>query len=566
MPTEIRVSAGVQETLAVLHDRRDRLDGAVAWDARAVASAAYLGALAADTGLPADLPQARTVAAQALADGVLVRLPAGRAAVLTVTGLEGWHHDHLGLVVEVPSDRVALPLTGEDRPRAGPPPFVVAGRSLAWMERVCAFAAPLYLRRVVVEATTPVMVALESPDHGPYGLERAAPPAPRIGTIEAAVSQLTLMWSAGQTAPRAAAILSNAPANLLLADGADRPLHRVAGTLRHGDVAQTPDLSAGVRGDRMVVRLTSQTEGVVRLRARWRRHRRAEGWQRVDAAAPEAGPLRVGVWDAPVVRPDAPPAAVGQVRTQLTAGLRADGPVRAGLCPPADPGAAMPLALAPRRVLAQPFRLAAAPAREGVRIAGVWLLLADRPAAPTALTLGLGRFDAAGGPGAPSLAEARVTLPPEAAGYEAVAGGGLAFWAAFDRPVPIDGPDLHRDHAVLVSGRDGPARLLEVALPQGGALGAACDGALGGPPVWRRRRFGAAAKALLCDLGLEATESAPGRLEIAGQAVTLAPGVSRLALEVAQAPLPIRSSRAVALTELQAVSRGPTDSRGPSVG
>ncbi|MBK5925810.1 hypothetical protein [Rhodobaculum claviforme] len=528
---------------------------------------AHDAAVAAETGLATPPASEATAALPALAEGVTLRLAAGRPARLTVTELAGWSFDRLALRIDVEAERVALPLTGEDRTLGVPQP---TGAIVQMTERVVPFAPPRYIRRLLVERVTTLTV---STDLEPSFVPVLSPPvwsAPYVARLEASVGKLVLRWLPHGPL-RATAILDNTPANLLVADGTDRPLHRVSGTLAPGDGAWVPDLRDALDGDgTLTLRLTSQTDAVVRLRMAWRRRRRAEGWRLEGREGPGPDPLELGVWDAAVLLPEAPVGAdPAASRTRIKARVRPTGPMRAGLCDPAARAGALPFALAPRRALAQPFRLADTPGPAARRIEGVWLLLAERPAEATELTVALVPFEvenAAAGTsralaGAP-LAQAQAVIGRGEADHARVAGGGLAAWVPFDKPATIDGADLARPHALLLSGWRGPARLLE-GPPNVPGLLPSCDTDPGGPPVWRQRSFGAPAKALLFDLGLSAADEAPAQLRLGGTAIALAADHAPLTVELPHGPLTLTTSRALGLSGLTVVTEDPAETGGP---
>ncbi len=461
---------------------------------------------------PANVSDSRSADLQTLTSGVYLRLHANQPATLVLTDRAGWFFESFTLNISNTTSVIHYPLNVDPQP----------GDAVGQSKFLHEFPSPVYVQRVIIEDDSRATVLLNNAGssvgfHPMYVMYiPVSDPVhfsqPVLYSQSAGVDVTRIEMNASGQTPlsdslRASVLLPNRPQNIRLNTADDRVLHAVPNLLGNGDAIDVPDLAAEVNAGTdagYTIRITSQTEAVVFIKASATRHRRAEGWTHEGPKA-EAGSVILSSWSAAEIAPAMPDTAAA-VRHQIAAEVALKGPVRAQFFETiwAD-GMTARVSLSPRLKYLQPLRLQTAAADVPQQIEGVWLIVDALPETTT-VHVALREYDLSiEQPGA-VLAEVNATLPDTLAEYTQTPSGHLAFWQAFPAPVPIDGPRLADFLALEVSAQDGPAAFVEVPLAAMELLAPARSLDLSRDTRWRARRFFSSPKVLLFDLGFVAGE------------------------------------------------------------
>lgn len=506
---------------------KKRSRGAIEEKRRRQSSAAYDSLVAAQTAAgaaPAPIESTMPIT-QMRQSGAVLRVPAGGAARLTLTGLAGWTFSDTHLAIQPYGENVALPL---NLPHNTPGPTIdqktyAAARSLP-------LSPPLFVKSLIYRyRAKPVRKNGLYELHGigdllqvtsdgvdkTYKIASAHPddsqPSQSV-FIGGTVSELTVLQASDHTTPfLITAILPNIGDGLSVAAADDRVLHQVPRKLSFGDAATTSDLSETLNSgeDSVELLIKARSGCALNLSLTTRRAKTSSGTQ--DTLA---DPLIITPW-APVVLRPTPPAA-GSFSTTLSGIARVNGPARAGLLEIATRADCQRIQLPPRVSLAQPFSLSNT-GNLGRRFSGLWLMLSDAPTHDVTLVAKITRFDPETGPGE-TLAKAMVTVPKRQMDLIPVQDGIFAFWAKLETELVIDTPQLADTLAVLISDVSGPVSLLE-APRTNSALMPALWRDFSRSDRWQTRRFGASDKALMFELG--ETGDHPARLNVTSDQVTI---------------------------------------------
>lgn len=500
-----------------------------------------------------------TIAVAALADtGIILRVPAGGRAELTVTGLEGWHYDTAQLTLVPYGRNMALPLTLEKN-EPGPngyaaahalplsPPLFIGGIICQYQPALTRSSNVGRRDRLTLTADTDISVSMYSVGTGSFDTANST-------FIGRHVSKLTLnQLYAHSAAPWITAILPNTGEGLSISRDDDRVLHQVPRKLGNDDSAQSSDLSdylnekseAGESSATFLI--GSRTDCVLRLQLSLTRRQLATGLADRDSS----GETLLSPWQPEVLVPNLPAGGAGTI--SLRADMNVEGPALTGLKAPATLLDCQGIHLPPRVSLLQRFHLPG----NGDQIrqfSGVWLYLSNPPDKAETLQIDLADFDAdTAGPGK-LRGTVKADISPRQMDLQPIGDGIFAHWAAFETPITVDIPDLDRQFALVLRDASGPIPLLECAAASA-HLSPALSRNLGRSDRWSQRRFGQPAKVLLFELG-ETTQGIPATLTAQSGAVTTTitfpEDTSDLALTLpSAAQVQLFSNRQITLSDLQ---------------
>ncbi len=524
-------------------------------------------ALSAAGAAPARTDTSKSVTELA-AQGLPLRIPAGGSATLSITDVAGWHYDSAVLTLTTYGANVALPLplTGSS---PGPSNFAAVQTFLpkqpVFVASLIYGYVGLQLIGASVNSKDKLVLEVDGVKTDPaWSLtltsngKRQSYATKHVGGH---LAKLTLLQSVAHAVePWITAILPNVAEGLVVAQDDDRVLHSVPRALPVNEAAQTSDLSSYFNASAeagsapAILRISARTDCCVSVKLSYRRRRLAEGVS--GDALPET--VALSPFEPAVLAPSLPLG--DSVQTTVSARATAIGPALLGVGPTAAPATWQTVALPPRTALMQPFTLPQTAAPAPLRLTGIWLGLTEPPADAETLHVDICRFDADSRAPGPALITEKIEISAremDLTRLETVPDAPVFLhWAEFETPLEIDTADLAEPLALVLRDQSGPIPLIEVPAPVSGPLMPALWRNLARSDRWQARRFGAAEKVLLFELGIDrdhATLSIDNGSD--SQSLTFTKPRSEL-----QFVLPGRSSlnltcdRSVTLSDIQIVS------------
>lgn len=492
----------------------------------------------------------------ALATPRLIRLVAGQVSKLTLTGLDGW---------QVLSARLSLSnVHGLQAVPFDAPAVAATDHGLSVFNREEALAPPRQVHQAVVNLSGGQGVLIHEGTAftrigGHYDFMQSGTATVAVGRLAENISSVSRTEAPGQN--QIVTIETNEPLGVTVSTAEDRVLHRVPQALAKGQVADLPDLAAaineGAKGGDVTLNILAQSNGVLTLSGSLTRRRHATGF--VDPApVPDTA---LSNWAPLIVTPAGPPGNSANAVTTLAVTARVSGPVVAGLRQAAAVPARVVLRPHARLHVAQPFNAPVAVDGTPLAVSGLWLFAAAPPEEVARIAVALTEWDAStGAPGA-IRAAAQAELPPGQSDYDALPGGLFARWVPFEDEVMIDPPDQGKRMALELSQASGPVALIEapLSLP---TLQRALYRDVRRSNAWSARRFGAAQKALMFELGMPAQSGAPARLTVSsagGTAHLLVPseGAGETVTSAPHGPLTLSANAALTLDEITAETATP---------
>lgn len=445
--------------------------------------------------VPTEMANAPTQAIIDIADltnsTVHLRVPAGRLAKVTISGLQGLHITDMTLTLQVVGNYMALPLPLNPLPGSS---------DSFWATDIPIFVTSLISRASFSKSGSGEMVATVDGQDETLPLCKHLPLCEHLplsrqkNPICGKLSKIIVREDApSQTSTRITALVPNVCSGLRLSGVEDQTLHQYPRQLQNAESLTTPDLSDYLNeqsaNDSATLQLSSLTDCVLVISAEASFHHDDE------EETPSPHSVALYPWhtlylDAAVSETDA--------KTRVLLDAKETGAQPLGFH--TSQGTLVGVHIGPRQNLLQPLHLSA-PLPDGKEMAGVWLFFNTPPQRQASLDLTLTTFDADQMQNEETLAHAWVNFDPLKDKMQKADDKTWYLWIPFDHPVPAQNLELFDALAIILSDVSQGLDLLERPLTND-QLSPALSRDFMNSDLWRQRRFGSNAKALIFDLGV----------------------------------------------------------------